>query len=71
MGMTNLAISMGNYWQGLVAGRMGYAAALYLDAAIALLVIGLIPFLRAREEPVQRKAPVLVQAVPSPVVAGK
>jgi PAT family beta-lactamase induction signal transducer AmpG len=71
MGMTNLAISMGNYWQGLVAGRMGYAAALYLDAAIALLVIGLIPFLRAREVPAQRQLPVLVQAVPSPVVAGE
>jgi MFS transporter, PAT family, beta-lactamase induction signal transducer AmpG len=51
MGMSNLAISMGNYWQGMVAERMGYAEVLYLDAAIALLVIGLIPFLRAREEP--------------------
>ena len=51
MGMSNLAISMGNYWQGVVAERMGYAQALYLDALIALLVIGLIPFLRGRAEP--------------------
>lgn len=51
MGMSNLAISFGNYWQGHVAEHMGYATALYLDAAIALLVIGLIPFLRPRENP--------------------
>jgi PAT family beta-lactamase induction signal transducer AmpG len=58
MGMSNLAISLGNYWQGMVAERMGYAQALYLDAAIALLVIGLIPFLRAREEAPQLSVPV-------------
>lgn len=61
MGMSNLAISVGNYWQGMVAERMGYAAALYLDALIALLVIGLIPFLRGREEP----------AVPRPAAAAE
>jgi PAT family beta-lactamase induction signal transducer AmpG len=51
MGMSNLAISFGNYWQGVVAERMGYAAVLYADAVIALLVIGVIPFLRPREQP--------------------
>lgn len=50
MGMSNLAISFGNYWQGSVAEHLGYSTALYLDAAIALLVIGLIPFLRPRQE---------------------
>jgi MFS family permease len=50
MGMSNLAISMGNYWQGLVAESMGYAVVLYLDALFALLVIVVIPFLREREE---------------------
>jgi len=50
MGMANLAISMGNYWQGLVAERMGYAVVLYLDALFAVLVILVIPFLREREE---------------------
>jgi len=50
MGMANMAISMGNYWQGIVAESMGYAAVLYLDALFALLVILLVPFLRSREE---------------------
>jgi PAT family beta-lactamase induction signal transducer AmpG len=50
MAMSNLAISMGNYWQGMVAERMGYAQVLYLDALIALLVIAVTPFLRGREE---------------------
>jgi PAT family beta-lactamase induction signal transducer AmpG len=49
MGMANIAISFGNYWQGIVAERMGYAAVLYLDALFALLVILVIPFLRERE----------------------
>lgn len=49
MGMSNMAISFGNYWQGAVAESMGYATALYIDAAVALLVIALIPFLRERE----------------------
>ena len=59
MGMSNLAIGMGNYWQGLVAERVGYAQALYLDAMIALLIIGLIPFLRGRETPTERVVPVV------------
>jgi len=50
MGMANLAISLGNYWQGMVAESMGYAAVLYLDALFALLVIVVIPFLRERED---------------------
>jgi PAT family beta-lactamase induction signal transducer AmpG len=48
MGMANFAISFGNYWQGHVAERMGYAAVLYLDALFALLAILVIPFLRGR-----------------------
>jgi len=50
MAMSNLAISIGNYWQGVVAERVDYAAALYLDSLFAVLVIGLIPFLRGREQ---------------------
>lgn len=69
MGMSNLAISMGNYWQGMVAERMGYAQALYLDAFIALLVIGLIPFLRGREESAQHEAPVPAMAEDRPSAA--
>jgi MFS transporter, PAT family, beta-lactamase induction signal transducer AmpG len=50
MGMSNIAISMANYWQGIVAERMGYAAVLYLDALLGVLMIAVIPFLRTREE---------------------
>jgi PAT family beta-lactamase induction signal transducer AmpG len=50
MGMANVAISIGNYWQGIVAESMGYAVVLYLDALFAMLVILVIPFLREREE---------------------
>jgi PAT family beta-lactamase induction signal transducer AmpG len=59
MGMANMAISIGNYWQGIVAERMGYAAVLYLDALLAVLVIMVIPFLRSREEELgsQRRIP--------------
>jgi PAT family beta-lactamase induction signal transducer AmpG len=50
MAMSNLAISIGNYWQGFVAERMGYDTVFYLDALFAVLVILLIPFLKKREE---------------------
>jgi len=49
MGMTNLAISYSNYWQGIAADRFGYAMVLYLDAAIMLVPLAIIPFLRNRE----------------------
>jgi len=67
MGMSNLAISVGNYWQGIVAERMGYAQVLYLDAGIALLVICLIPFLRARDASSERADPAVDSALPAPV----
>ena len=70
MGMSNLAISMGNAWQGIVAERMGYAEVLYIDALIALLVIAVIPFLRSREESVEPTVPVTVKVVPAGVTAG-
>jgi PAT family beta-lactamase induction signal transducer AmpG len=69
MGMSNLAISMGNYWQGMVAERMGYATVLYIDAAIGLLVIAIIPFLRQRDEATEVKEPAAVPAVPAAVAA--
>jgi PAT family beta-lactamase induction signal transducer AmpG len=67
MGMSNLAISFGNYWQGIVAERMGYAQVLYLDAGIALLVICLIPFLRGRDESSRRTDSTAESALPAPV----
>ena len=56
IGMSNLAISFGNYWQGMVAERIDYAAVLYLDALLGMLVILLIPFLQSREESQKRIA---------------
>lgn len=50
MAISNMAISMGNYWQGNVAERMDYSTALYLDAAIVFLTLCVIPFLKDREE---------------------
>jgi MFS transporter, PAT family, beta-lactamase induction signal transducer AmpG len=64
MGMSNMAISFANYWQGIVAERMGYAAVLYLDALFAVLMIMVIPFLRTREEELGSK-----RRVPEPVLA--
>jgi PAT family beta-lactamase induction signal transducer AmpG len=53
MAISNLAISIGNYWQGIVAENMGYSMALYLDSAIVLLSLMLIPFLKSREGAVE------------------
>ena len=49
MALGNVAISYGNYWQGMVAERMDYSAALYLDAAFVVFALALIPFLKNRE----------------------
>ncbi len=62
MGMSNLAISMGNYWQGIVAERFDYAAVLFLDSLIVLIALTLVPFLQNREEKVE---PLPVGAVPA------
>ena len=50
MAMCNLAISIGNYWQGVVAQRYDYATVLYLDALVVIVPLMVIPFLRTREE---------------------
>jgi len=50
MALSNMAISMGNYWQGMVAERMDYAVVLTLDAAIVTLALCVLPFLKDREE---------------------
>ncbi len=49
MGMSNLVISIGNYWQGFVAERMDYAMVLYLDALFVIVPLAIIPFLRNRK----------------------
>ena len=50
MAMSNLAISMANFWQGNVAEQFDYATVLYLDALLVVFPLLLIPFLRNREE---------------------
>jgi len=69
MGMSNLAISIGNYWQGIVAENFGYDQALYIDAGIALVVMCLIPFLRPREEEPAEEAPAAGRGVPATAIA--
>jgi len=64
MALTNVAISMGNYWQGMVAERMDYAVALYLDAAIVVLAICVLPLLKDREENRATPATLAEQSVP-------
>ncbi|NIL94475.1 MAG: MFS transporter [Woeseiaceae bacterium] len=49
MAMGNVAISYGNFWQGIVADRFDYAMVLYLDALVMLVPLAIIPFLRNRE----------------------
>jgi MFS family permease len=70
MGMTNLAVSFGNLWQGAVAERMGYATVLYADALVGLLVIAVIPFLRPREAPPLVVTLAVKPAVVAPAAAG-
>lgn len=64
MALSNVAISMGNYWQGMVAGRLDYSVALYLDAAIVVLALCVLPFLKDREE--KHAAPSAEPALSSP-----
>ena len=65
MALSNVAISIGNYWQGAVAGQINYQTALYLDAGLIVLALCVIPFLKNREE----KKP-LVAATDTVAVAG-
>jgi len=64
MAFSNVAISMGNYWQGMVAERMGYAVALYVDAALVVLALSVIPFLQDRLEKRAVPARLAEQSVP-------
>ena len=50
MALSNMAISMGNYWQGMVAERMDYAVVLYLDAALVALALCVLPYVKNRQE---------------------
>jgi len=49
MALSNVAISVGNYWQGVVAERFDYSTALYIDAAIVIVALCVLPFLKDRQ----------------------
>ena len=49
MALANVAISVGNFWQGAVAERFDYSTALYIDASIVVLALCVMPFLKNRE----------------------
>jgi PAT family beta-lactamase induction signal transducer AmpG len=46
MALRNLTISYTNIWQGALVSAQGYAVALYIDAALVVLPVLLVPFLR-------------------------
>ena len=50
MAMANLTTAFANFWQGTVAERFDYSMVLFLDAAIVLVPLAVIPFLRNREQ---------------------
>jgi predicted MFS family arabinose efflux permease len=50
MAISNVAISIGNLWQGVIAERFDYSLALYIDAALVVFALALIPFLSDRKE---------------------
>ena len=62
MAISNVAISIGNLWQGIIAERFDYSLALYIDAGLVVFALALIPFLSDRKEKVveDNVEPVLV-----------
>jgi PAT family beta-lactamase induction signal transducer AmpG len=46
MALRNLVISYTNLWQGVVADAQGYAVVLFIDAALVLAPLLLLPLLR-------------------------
>ena len=60
MALRNLTISYTNAWQGAAVDRFDYGTMFYIDAALAILPILVIPFLkerRASAEPPSKGAP--------------
>ncbi len=60
MALRNLTISYTNAWQGAVVDRWDYSAMFYIDAALAIIPVLVIPFLRERaalKKPLPNAAP--------------
>ena len=50
MALSNLAITYTNVWQGWVADAYGYSTVLYIDAALIILPLLVLPLLTPRED---------------------
>lgn len=50
MALMNMAISYSNVWQGRYSEAHGYAPTLFLDAALALIALTVLPWMRARHQ---------------------
>jgi MFS transporter, PAT family, beta-lactamase induction signal transducer AmpG len=51
MAMSNLVISYTSWWQGLSIVRWGYPVTLALDAAVGLVVLVLLPWMKPADKP--------------------
>lgn len=49
MAISNLCVSITNFWQGQVAENFDYTAALYIDSALMIVALLLLPFIKGRE----------------------
>jgi PAT family beta-lactamase induction signal transducer AmpG len=59
MAMSNLIISLCNYWTGMVAERFDYSLVLFIDSLLVIFPLTVIPFLRKREDPPELSEPAL------------
>ena len=49
MAISNLCVSITNYWQGTVAENFDYSVALYIDSALIIAAVVLLPFIKNRQ----------------------
>lgn len=49
MAISNLCVSITNYWQGAVAENFDYSVALYIDSALIIAAVVLLPFIKNRQ----------------------
>jgi uncharacterized protein YqjF (DUF2071 family) len=50
MALSNLAISYTSWWQGSAVVRWGYPVTLVLDAAVGMVMIALLPFMKPAKQ---------------------
>lgn len=57
MALMNLTIAYTNFWQGLVAEAYDFATVLYLDAALVIVPVLVLPFMTPRREVTEAEVP--------------